>query len=280
LISALLISTLLAANPCDEPGFASCFDAWLGLELGGGVLITPAGVTGAGTAALRFRGERESRTKAESTWFTLHRLGATELRPLDGKFAISVLGYSGLFRRHVREGVLLLPVTPPVRIPFPLDLSLMTDALRYDLRSAEGTDFSLEPLRVSVLFDPLRASTSRFHLALGVTGAWKFAQQSGVITHELTPFTAATLFFDFESDDGLWLARGVLSGGSSFIAPDTTLSLRARGEVELSRVLIALNDQPISFFLRGTGTFRDAGPRSTSEWSAQAGFQLRLFSHR
>jgi hypothetical protein len=286
MLTLALISAMLASAPCDEGhdehqhAFDTCFDAWKGLELGGAVLINPTGVTGSGSAALRFRGERESRSKAESTWFTLHRVGATEIRPVDDHLAVSVLGYSGLFRRHVREGVLLLPFTPPVRVPFPLDLSLMTDVLRYERRAAEGTDWSLEPVRLSLLFDPLRSSSSRFHLALGVTGAWRFARLDGVIAHELTPFTAATLFFDVESEDGLWLARGVLSGGWSFVAPDTNFTLRARGEIELSRVLVALNDQPISVFVRGTGAWRDAGARGASEWTVQAGLQVRLFSSR
>ena len=282
----LLLTTLLAATPCegteepDQHPFATCFDPWTGLELSGAALVDGAGVTGVGSAGVRLRGERESRSKAESTWLTLHRLGATDLRPSNGALQVSVLGYSGLFRRHVREGVLRLPLTPPLRVPFPLDIAFMTEALRYERRVSEGGDWTFEPLRLSLLFDPVRSATSRLHLGVGVTAAWKILQVSKQVFHEVTPLSAATIFFGFESEDGLWLARGTLWGGWSLRAPDTTLTLRARGDVELSRVIFAFNDQPLSLFLRATGAWRDAGAHGATEWSALVGLQLRLFSAR
>ncbi|MFO0596492.1 MAG: hypothetical protein U0228_14340 [Myxococcaceae bacterium] len=294
-MSSLVILALLAASPdadqerhCDDEDahghrFATCFDPWLGLELGGAVQLggvaTP-GVTGVGEAAFRLRGQRESDSKADSTWFALHRLGASTLRGVDGKLDVQVLGYQLLLRRHVREGVLLLPFTPPVSIPFPLDLGVMIDLARWQRRLSEGSDWSFEPVRLSLLFDPLRSKSNRFHLAFGATAAWKLRQVSGVVLHEVTPLTAATVFFDFESEDGLWLARGTLSGGWAFVAPDTRLSLRARGEVELARVVLAIADQPLSLYVKGTGAWRDAGAREGSEWSAEAGLQIRLFSAR
>lgn len=282
----ILLSALLASTPCegteepDQHPFATCFDPWTGLELAGAVVVDSAGVTGIGSAGIRLRGERESHSKAESTWLTLHRLGATDLRPSNGSLSVSVLGYSGLFRRHVREGVLLLPVTPPIRIPFPLDIAFMTEALRYERRMSEGGDWTFEPLRLSLLFDPVRSATSRHHLGVGVTAAWRILQASKQVIHEITPLSAATIFFSFESEDGLWLARGSLSGGWSLLAPDTSLTLRARGDAELSRVLFAFNDQPLSLFLRATGAWRDAGAHGETEWGASAGLQLRLFSAR
>jgi hypothetical protein len=294
-MSALLATLLLAAatpestldcGASDAHGhsFATCFDPWQGLELGGGVLVDGTGLGASAHAALRLRGERESRSKAESTWLSLHRIGATEVRPVQGRFGVSVLGYTGVFRRHVREGKLLLPFTPPVSIPFPLDMSFMAEVLKYERRFADGsgTDWSLEPVRLSFLLDPVRSASSRFHLSLGVTGAWRVLQVDGALFHEVTPLSAATLFFDFESEDGLWLARGTLSGGWNLTvpAPAPVMTLRARGEVELSRVLFAVNDQPLALYVRASGAFRDAGARGATEWTAQAGVQLRLFSSR
>jgi hypothetical protein len=287
---ALTLLLLAAGAPapeppaCTEQDFATCFDPWQGLELGGGLLFDGARFDGAAHAALRFRGERESRSKAESTWLTLHRIAASEVRPVQGQFAWNITGYSGVFRRHVREGALLLPFTPPVSIPFPFDMSFTAEVLKYERRYADGngSDWSLEPARLSFLLDPLRSASSRYHLSLGVTAAWRMLANDGVLVHEVTPLTAATVFFDFESEDGRWLARGTLSGGWNLTVPSASpvMVFRARGELELSRVLIAINDQPIMFYVRGTGAFRDAGARDATEWSAQAGLQLRLFSAR
>lgn len=286
LLAALLLaatvteSAPLACSAEDERGqpFRTCFDPWVGLELGGGAGLESARLGGSFNAGLRLRGARESNSKAESTWLLLHHLGSTELRLGDGNFELRALGYTGVFRRHVREGVILLPLTPPVQVPFPLDVSFMAEVARYERRTAEGTDWSFEPVRLSMLLDPLRSASNRFHLSLGVTAAWRLRQLDSVVVHDVTPLTAATLFFTFSSEDGLWLARGTGTAGWSFTAPTPALTFKARGELELSRVLFALNDQPISFFIRGGGAFRDGGARGTDEWWAHAGLTLRLFS--
>lgn len=286
MIPLLLLAATVSESPppvCnaeDERGqtFHTCFDPWVGLELGGGVLLESGRWSGAASVGLRLRGARESNSKSESTWLLLHHLGNTELRVVDGDAALRVLGYTGVFRRHVREGVLLLPFTPPVQVPFPLDVSFMTELARYERRRAEGSDWAFEPVRLSMLLDPVRSTSNRVHLGLGVTAAWRLRQLEQLVVHDVTPLTAATLFFTVASEDGLWLARGTATAGWTFTAPDPTLVFKARGEVELSRVLLALNDQPIALFVRGGGAFRDAGARGTDEWWAQAGLMLRLFS--
>ena len=151
---ASLAALVVASAPCDATdahghAFATCFDPWQGLELGGGLLLDSGQVSGSASAAVRLRGERESRSKAESTWLSLHRLGATEVRTVQGRFALSLVGYTGVFRRHVREGTLLLPFTPPVTIPFPLDMTFMAEALKYERRVADGSYVHRE-----IRFDP------------------------------------------------------------------------------------------------------------------------------
>lgn len=278
----LLALATVSCSDVDADGhaFATCFDPWRGVELGGAFTVDGAGAGGAFNAGFRLRGQRESNSKADSTWLSLHQLGATSLRPVGGAVALDVTAYEGVLRRHVREGVLLLPFNPPVKLPFPFDIAVHAQAVRYERRWAEGTDWSFEPLRVSLLFDPLRASTSRFNLGFGVTAAYRLRQVSDVVLHEVTPLTAGTVVFSFESEEGRWFARGVVSCGGSFIAPTPTFTFRARGEVELSRVVFAVADQPLAVFVRGSAAWRDAGARETSEWAVHAGLTLRLFSAR
>lgn len=279
----LLISALLTCTPAhDEHGhtFATCFDPWRGIGVAGSFDVSNGAPGAAFNGSVRWRSEGDSKSKTDSTWLTLHEFGGTQVRPVGGFAAVDVTAYAGLFRRHVREGVLLLPFNPPVQIPFPLDIAVHTSLARYERRLSEGDDWSLEPVRVSVLFDPLRSASSRFHLGVGFTAAYRLRQVSQALVHEVTPLTAGTVVFSFESAEGLWFARGALTAGGSFTAPGSTFSFKARGEVEVSRVLVAIVDQPLSVFVRGSAAWRDAGARERSEYSVQAGLSLRLFSSR
>lgn len=279
---ALIAVAALACSGRDAHGhpFATCFDPWRGVELGGAFVMDTGAPTGGFNAGMRLRGERESRAKVDSTWLALYELGATQVRPVNGLAAVDVTAFQALFRRHVREGRLLLPTSPPVQVPFPLDISVHASVARYERRLSEGDDWSFEPVRVSLLFDPLRAASSRFHLGFGVAAAYRLRQVDQAVLHEVTPLTAGALVFSFESEDGLWFARGAGTVGGSFVAPEPVFTLRARGEVELSRVLFAVADQPLAVFVRGSGAWRDAGARGGSEWTAQVGVSLRLFSSR
>ena len=44
------------------------------------------------------------------------------------------------------------------------------------------------------------------------------------------------------------------------------------------RILLALNDQPIALSLRLNGAWTDVGGSGRSEWGAQLGLTLRMFS--
>lgn len=272
-------------TPCtshDEAGqpFSTCFDPWQGVELGGGAVVSLDGATGGFLGALRFRGERESRSKSESTWLSLHRVAAVDLRSIQSRAGVSLTGWSGLFRRHVAEGVLLVPTTPPLRVPFPFDIAIAGDALRWERRLSEGDDWALEPVRIALLLDPVRASSSRFHVGVGVVAGYRVRQMSGALQHDITPLTAGTLFVNLESEDGLWVLRASATAGWTFAPGAMGGAFRARGELDAARVLLALNDQPISVFVHGGGAWADAGARASSELAVLAGLRLQLFSSR
>lgn len=287
MLAASLIAVLAlgAQGDChaEEDGqpFAVCFDPWTGLELGGGGGAQGDGAAPLLVAGLRFRGERDSRSKAASTWLLAQRALATELKTVDGQWALTATAYEGVYRRHVAEGVVLLPTTPPIELPFPLDVGLAGSAGRYERRGADGTGWALEALRLSALFDPIASASGRFHLAFGPTAAYRVRSDGAQLAHDVTPLTGVLLFFNFESEDGLWVLRGTGVGAWTFSpsAPGV-LTLRARGEVEGARVLAAVNDQPLSLFVRATGAWNDAGARAGSEWAVTGGLLLRLWSAR
>lgn len=273
MILAALTAVLLTQSV--EP-FATEFDAGQGLELSGtGGLL---GLQGSGTvqASIRLRGTRGSRSKQGTVWFNDHRLAHVETRPDDR--AIFLTAYEGLLRRHVDEGFVLLPFSPPVKLPFPFDLGLALTAARYERIVNEG--WSLETARVTLFLDAVRAPTARFHFGLGPSLAHTMRGGNGApLAHELMPLTGVQAMATLESENGLWVLRADGVAGWTFDpAAGSAATFRARGELVAERVLLAVNDQPIALTLRGTGAWADRGGRARSEISVQAGLTVRFFS--
>lgn len=176
MLAALTTAVLAAASavgaelpePCWQHAangarFRTCFDPGRGLELSAGGSarsLNPALDLGLG---LRLRGARDSRSKAGTTWLLQHRLLGADARWSKAERHLTLTAYEGLARRHVDEGFLLLPTTPPIRLPFPLDLGLYGRAARYERRVEDGLGWSFETARLAMLFDPLRSATGRFH---------------------------------------------------------------------------------------------------------------------
>jgi hypothetical protein len=284
---ALVVATALAQEPCwaeDSRGaFRTCFDPGRGLELSTGGSAGALGGAADLSAGIRLRGERDSRSKADSVWLLSHRLVAADARLSSEQRHFRLLGYEGVARRHVDGGALVLPTNPPLRIAFPFDLGLYFRGLGYERRIEEGAGWTFETGRVAMLVDPLRSSSGRFHLGIGPTLAHQLRSDGTNVTNELTPLTALEVFVNAESEDGLWVFRVSGWAGWTFTpvtgrAPDGVL--RARGELSLERVLVAINDQPISVALRASGAYREAGALAQNEWTAGAALKLQLFAHR
>lgn len=283
---ALLAALVLHAEPTpcrgrDEKGesFTTCFDPWSGLELGGGGGVDSSGGVAGFQVAVRYRGERDSRSKTDATWLTAQRFAAYEYAPVEGRTAFTLAGWEALFRHHVREGTLTVPTSPPTQLPFPFDVALYGSAVRWQRRFVEGNDWAMELARVALLLDVLRSPSGRFHLAAGPTAAWRLRELEGTLRHDVTPLTAGLVLANVESEDGLWVLRAQgVAGWSIDPLSSRAAVLRARGELQLERVLLAINDEPVSVFVRASGAFQDAGARATTEWTGMAGLLVRLFS--
>jgi len=292
---ALIAAALLAqdsevaaaqTDPCwgEHPSgpFRTCFDPGRGLELSaGGSALMLSGVADF-TAGIRVRGERESRAKRGTTWLLLHRFAAAEAHVSADHRDFSLMAYEGVARRHVAEGTLLLPTNPPLTLPFPFDVGLYYRGARWERRIEDGPGWVFETGRIAILLDPLRSASGRFHLGIGPALAHQLRDDGTTLRNELTPLTALEVFVNAESQDGLWVFR--LSGWSGWtFSPQGNMpnaTLRARGELSLERVLVAVNDQPISLAVHAGGAYRDAGALAQNEWTAGASLKLQLFAHR
>ena len=261
----------------DGHPFATCFDAGKGVELSGYGGLDGLAASSTITFSVRMRGARDSVSKKGTIWFDDHRGFITSFRPGDADRSVSITAYEGLFRRHVSEGFLVLPTNPPFKIPFPIDIGLSITGTRFEYVFKDG--WALQTARVTLFFDAVRSASARFHLGLGPTIAHSMRGGTAAgITQELMPLTGLEALAAFESADGRWALRAQGVAGWTFVPGQTSGTFRARGELVGERVVLALNNQPISVSLKATAAFHDLGASSTSEWTVQAGLSLRLFS--
>lgn len=282
-----LITLLLAASPCvgihtDGTSYQTCFDPGVGVEAG--VSGFARGLRGDVYGSALFNGgilirtERRSMSKEGTLWFNEHRFFITRAQAEDAQRSLLVSAYQGNFRRHLKEGFLLVPTTPPIRLPFPFDVSINVSALRYERRVFEGEGFTLETGRAAILLDPIRSPTGAVRLAIGPSLSHTLrVRADNELQQEFSPLTSLYGEFVAETDDGWWNLRANALVGSVFTVEGDNY-LRIRAEAALDRLLFAVNDQPVALRVSGTYVRADAGVSRRSEWTASIGLVMRLLS--
>lgn len=283
LVALTLAATGADASPCldtTEPAraFATCFDPWRGLWLGSGALAQPSGVDLSVTAELRLRRERESASKADSSWLALHRLAAVRWEPRAAR--VDTTAWDFVFRRHAAETGLTLPTIPVTRLPFPFDIGMGGSVARFEWGARTSERWALETGRIALLFDPLRSESGRFHLAFGPVAQHRLAVNGdGAMSHEVSALTAGLLVVRAETTDGFFFVRSTTLGGAALQLDAATAAWRpnVRADAEAGLVLLAVNDQPLVVAARGEAWWRGG---SALEWSASLSLGFRLFSAR
>jgi hypothetical protein len=269
LASLALLVLLATPDPCvarDAQGrtFVVCFDP--GNRLG--VAALPGAALEAGAAegrlsleiGLRLRRSRASRTLGDLTWATEHRILESSVELSEHAPArIRALAYEGVFQRHLEEGFILVPTRTPLRIPFPFDIAIAPSFGGYERDRSTGIGDRLELARCALLLDAARDPAGISRLAIGPEVSYAISRPSaGGIQHELEPLSGGQLRLRRESGDGLWAAEARASAGW-LLVPGGQSGLLARGEAALERVVLAINDEPVSLRLDARGEERRAG---------------------
>lgn len=272
----------LGEDPDGTP-FALCFDPGNGFELAAGGAAKSVSGTTLGTpvlsGGLRLRASRTSRSKG-TLWSNTHRFGLFNYDASSEVQAFSVLGYEGVFRRHLRDGYILVPTgRNPLRIPFPFDLAISLSGLRYERRIFEGPGAVLDTGRAALLLDPIRSESNRARLGFGVALGHTARFVGSTWAHEFSPFTLGQLEASFESEDGLWALRLGGFAGLAY-ALDGASFFKARGELAIERVLFAIDDQPVLLQAFASGARGDAGLFRRDEWSTGAKLLVRFGGSR
>lgn len=233
-------------------------------------------------AELRLSGQRQAEHKV-GTWLQQHRIARVSAQLGPNVQALRATLYELHWRRHMAEPYVSLPTNPPVRLPFPFDIAFDGSVLGFERRSSDGPGWTLETTRGAVLLDVLRSRSNQFHLAFGPALHHVLRSDGVQVVHEFSPLTGGMVFLHLESDDGLWLLRLRGTLGAAFVV-DTqgtaVARLNGRAELDGERVLVAINNQPLSLTLRAQARLGDAGPAMANEWSAALGLSLRFFGSR
>ncbi len=265
-------------DPCsftDEEGrvMQTCFDPGNGFELGiGGV--QRGRFSAEVSAAVLVRSERDSRSREQTRWYNEHRILVSRLEI--GRQTAVVSLYQGSFRRHLRDGYVLIPTTPAFRLPFPFDVAISVSALRWERRPDEGPGGVIETGRAALLLDPVKSQSGKSRLSFGPSLSHTLVLDGATVGQEISPLTSLAVDLGTEDDEGFWSVRLQGYAGYSFY-PGQAAVFRARGELQADLVFAAINDQPVALRLFGGARRRDAGVARQDEWSAGLRLVVKAF---
>jgi hypothetical protein len=240
----LALSSAAAAEPCwvteRRIPFAVCFDLGNRLRLD----AASDGVGGAVQLRHTFAGD-----DPDVTWRLEHDIAATRAT----RDAIRATAYSGRYVRHSADGHLVLPFGRPRKLFLPFDLGAEAQVGTIEA-SAARDDVELGAVRTAALVELSRAAHFRRRLAVGAAARWDVEldrESREARAHTVAPFTLAMIDVRAETEDGLTAAGLRAEGGGSWSTADKW-GWRARADAEVERVVIAVQDRPLSIFLGGS----------------------------
>lgn len=225
--------------------------------------VRPAAI---GMLGIKYRGVLESGLgMSRVTWRLDNAFVSGWIAPFDRETGaiprLDATAYSLFAHRHDLQPSMVLPVSPPIAIPFPFDIALSISAGHVKSRpSATGQDLEIGVARAAVLFDPWRSGEAGNSLSIGAAARYDVDRRPNhASVHRIAPMTAPTTRLALQSSDGLWEAdaQGELT---PHWASDGGFRLAAEASLHAERTLFALNDQPFTATLDGSYAMRAATP--------------------
>lgn len=267
-----------AADPCAGEDFQLCFDPGNRLGVTAAAAVTDAGELGvAYELGIDLGTERRSRTRGDLSWTTRHQLLRARLVKTGAEERLSGLAYRGRFDRHLEEGYLLLPTAVPTRVPFPFDLALEIETGAFS-RTTAGDRLGV--LSAALLLDPGRAPGGGVKLGAGPALSWSVSRRAGSeeVIHEVSPLTGGLLLLALTDSTGRSSAQARVHAGWTLV-PAGARGLQGGAELSLERVILAVNDRPVSLRLAGSAVRSEVGVLTAGpvEWVASLGLLAAPF---
>jgi len=189
--------------------------------------------------------------------------------------------------RWTQDGRILLPGSPPQRVPFPFNIGLETTVGALDYRELPGgVAAEIDVLASEILLDLWRRRRMRSYAQLGVGPRYsiRLADLSAedpsaplAVAHIVAPFTGGSLAFHHESADGHH-AFDATGRASYRLRVEQGWSAFAEIRIGYEAILFAINDMPMSTYLEaGYGYRGDVAPgRHEHELHGVAGLRVAV----
>ncbi|HUS27156.1 MAG TPA: hypothetical protein VMZ53_01570 [Kofleriaceae bacterium] len=198
---------------------------------------------------------------------------------LDGVHApnteeFDALLYRGRYTRHARDGHIVIPLGTPKKVFLPFDIGGVVEAGALTVRDERPA--RLRIVKVAGILDFARSRTFRKRLAFGPVARWDVdvaTKPWDLGEHIVSPFSEAMANLHYETTNGRFVADLRVEAGMAWRST-TGWEPTAEAEASIERIMLAINDRPISLVL---------GARyqtETEEAIAKVGARIVLFDHR
>ena len=265
---AAATATTAHADECTGDGpngkFALCFDP------GTRISIT-AGSDGFG-GGIAFRHVVKFVDEPDLVWRLEHVAIDGVHAPNTEEFDFHV--YRGRYTRHARDGHIVIPLGTPKKVFLPFDVGAMTEV--GTLRVRDEIPANLRILKIAGVLDFARSKNFRKRLAFGPVARWDVdisTKPWDLGEHIVAPFSEAMANLHYESNNGRFVADLRVEAGAAWYS-GSGWEPTAEAEATLERIMLAINDRPISLLL-GARYQSD-----TDEAIAKIGARFVLFDQR
>ncbi len=247
--------------------FVTCFDL-------GNRLSFTAGTNGFG-GAMSLRHIIRFDDEPDLVWRLEHQIAETTHAAFEDRF--EGVAYRGRFIRHARDGHIVIPLGTPKKVFLPFDIGAVAQA--GSMRWRPGSAVEIGVVQVGAIVDFSRARGFGRRFAIGPVARWDISFERAdrprlaLDEHVVAPFTTGLAELGFESSRGLTAAWLRVEAGTAWSSL-TGWQPEARAEASVERIMIAVNDRPISIVL---GARYDS---SSDEAIGRIGARIAIFDRR
>jgi hypothetical protein len=179
--------------------------------------------------------------------------------------------YRGYYMRHARDGHIVIPIGAPKKVFLPFDVGAFAEVGKVTWRDEPTTRIGM--VNLAGLVDFSRTRTFRRRITFGPSARWDIdLMQSprSITQHFVAPFSTGMANLHLESANGRLV--GDLRAEAGMVWSNLNgWQAEARAEALIERIMLAINDRPISLVL---------GARyetQTGEAIARVGARIVLF---